>query len=78
MPIAKAVGIHEMHCAMVVLPSTSLGLFAPLFEIGYCAAWASGRFVPDAGIRPITDHMAELFIGLVIVAAMPWISIDFL
>ena len=63
---------------MVVILSTGLGLFAPHFEIGYCAACASGRVVPDDGIRHITGHMAALFVGLVILAAMPWISIDFL
>ena len=77
-PIAKAVGIHEVHYAMVVILSMGLGLFAPPFGVGYYAACAIGRVNPDEGIRPITGYMVALFVGLVIVAAVPWISIGFL
>ena len=77
-PIAKAVGVHEVHYAMVVILSMGLGLFAPPFGVGYYAACAIGRVNPDEGIRPITGYMVALFVGLVIVAAVPWISIGFL
>ncbi|MBD9667017.1 tripartite ATP-independent transporter DctM subunit [Variovorax beijingensis] len=77
-PIARAVGIHEVHYAMVVILAMGLGLFAPPFGVGYYAACAIGRVNPDEGIRPIGAYMLALFIGLVIVAALPWISIGFL
>ncbi|MDE1948811.1 MAG: TRAP transporter large permease subunit [Burkholderiales bacterium] len=77
-PIARAVGIHEVHYAMVVILSMGLGLFAPPFGVGYYAACAIGRVNPDEGIRPIGAYMLALFVGLVIVAAVPWISIGFL
>jgi TRAP-type C4-dicarboxylate transport system permease large subunit len=77
-PIARAVGIHEVHYSMVVILAMGLGLFAPPFGVGYYAACAIGRVNPDAGIRPIGAYMLALFIGLVIVAAVPWISIGFL
>jgi tripartite ATP-independent transporter DctM subunit len=77
-PIARAVGIHEVHYSMVVILAMGLGLFAPPFGVGYYAACAIGRVNPDAGIRPIGGYMLALFIGLVIVAAVPWISTGFL
>src|ERR1700757_3028971 len=77
-PIAKAVGIHEVHYAMVVILAMGIGLFAPPFGVGYYAACAIGRVNPDKGIRPIGAYMLALFVGLVIVAAVPWISIGFL
>ncbi len=77
-PIARAVGIHEVHYAMVVILAMGLGLFAPPFGVGYYAACAIGRINPDAGIRPIVGYMVALFVGLVVVAAIPWISIGFL
>jgi tripartite ATP-independent transporter DctM subunit len=77
-PIAKAVGIHEVHYAMVVILSMGLGLFAPPFGVGYYAACAIGRVNPDEGIRPITGYIVALIIGLIAVAAVPWISIGFL
>ena len=77
-PIAKAVGIHEVHYAMVVILSMGIGLFAPPFGVGYYAACAIGRVNPDEGIRPILGYLAALFVGLVVVALVPWISIGFL
>ena len=77
-PIAKAVGIHEVHYAMVVILSMGIGLFAPPFGVGYYAACAIGRVNPDEGIRPILAYLAALFVGLVVVALVPWISIGFL
>ncbi len=77
-PIARTVGIHEVHYSMVVILAMGLGLFAPPFGVGYYAACAIGRVNPDEGIRPIGAYMLALFVGLVIVAAVPWISIGFL
>ena len=77
-PIAKAVGIHEVHYAMVVILAMGLGLFAPPFGVGYYAACAIGKVHPDEGIQPIWAYMFALLIGLIVVAAVPWISIGFL
>ncbi|MBK9081376.1 MAG: TRAP transporter large permease subunit [Rhizobiales bacterium] len=77
-PIAKAVGIHEVHYAMVVILAMGLGLFAPPFGVGYYAACAIGKVHPDEGMRPIWAYMLALLIGLIAVAAIPWFSIGFL
>ena len=77
-PIAKQVGIHEVHYAMVVILAMGIGLFAPPFGVGYYAACAISRINPDEGMGPIVGYMLALFVGLVIVAAIPWISIGFL
>lgn len=77
-PIARILGIHEVHYAMVVVLSMGLGLFAPPLGVGYYAACAIGRVSPDKGIRPILGYMAALFVGTIIVAALPWLSIGFL
>ena len=77
-PIARAVGIHEVHYAMVVILAMGMGLFAPPFGVGYYAACAIGRVNPDSGMRAIWGYMLALFVGLVLVASIPWISIGFL
>jgi TRAP-type C4-dicarboxylate transport system permease large subunit len=77
-PIAKAVGIHEVHYAMVVILAMGIGLFAPPFGVGYYAACAIGRVEPVEGMRPIWAYMLALVLGTAIVAAVPWISIGFL
>src|SRR6266576_2738690 len=37
-PIARAVGVHDVHYAMVVILAMGIGLFAPPFGVGYYAA----------------------------------------
>jgi tripartite ATP-independent transporter DctM subunit len=77
-PIARAVGVHEVHYAMIIILSMGIGLFAPPFGVGYYAACAIGRVDPAQGIRPIWGYLLALLVGLVIVAVFPWISIGFL
>ena len=77
-PIARQLGVHDVHYAMVVILSMGLGLFAPPLGVGYYAACAIGRVNPDEGIGPIVGYMAALLVGTVIVAFVPWISIGFL
>ena len=77
-PIARQLGVHEVHYAMVVVLSMGLGLFSPPLGVGYYAACAIGRVNPDAGIRPLVGYMLALLAGVVLVAAVPWLSIGFL
>jgi tripartite ATP-independent transporter DctM subunit len=77
-PIARQVGIHEVHYAMVAILAMGVGLFAPPFGVGYYVACAIGRCHPDDGMRHIWRYLAALMVGLAIVAAIPWISIGFL
>jgi len=77
-PIAKAVGIHEVHYAMVVIFAMGIGLFSPPFGVGYYGACAISKIHPDEGLKHIGGYMVALLVGLVIVAAIPWISVGFL
>jgi tripartite ATP-independent transporter DctM subunit len=77
-PSAKAVGINEVHYAMVVILAMGIGLFAPPFGVGYYSACAIGRVSPDAAMRRIWPYLLAVLAGLVVVAAVPWFSIGFL
>jgi tripartite ATP-independent transporter DctM subunit len=77
-PIARSMGINDVHYAMVVILSMGLGLFAPPFGVGYYCATAIGGVNPDEGMTPIVGYMLALLAGLVLVAAIPWISTGFL
>ncbi|MFS2165842.1 TRAP transporter large permease subunit [Variovorax sp. Varisp62] len=77
-PIAKAVGLHEVHYAMVVIFAMGIGLFAPPFGVGYYGACAVSKVNPDEGIRHIWGYIGAMLVGLVIVAAFPWFSTGFL
>jgi tripartite ATP-independent transporter DctM subunit len=77
-PIAKQVGVHEVHYAMVVILAMGIGLFAPPFGVGYYAACAISRIHPDEGIKPMVGYILALLVGTILIAAVPWISIGFL
>jgi tripartite ATP-independent transporter DctM subunit len=77
-PIARQLGINEVHYAMVVILSMGVGLFAPPFGVGYYSACAVSRIHPDEGMKPIVGYLAALVVGLIVVAAVPWISTGFL
>jgi tripartite ATP-independent transporter DctM subunit len=77
-PIARQMGIHDVHYAMVVILAMGVGLFAPPFGVGYYSACAVSRIHPDEGMKPILGYIAALLIGLFVVAAVPWFSTGFL
>jgi tripartite ATP-independent transporter DctM subunit len=77
-PIAKQVGVHEVHYAMVVILAMGIGLFAPPFGVGYYAACAISRIHPDEGIKPMLGYMLALLIGTIVIAVVPWFSIGLL
>ncbi|CAH1659199.1 TRAP transporter large permease subunit [Hyphomicrobiales bacterium] len=77
-PIAKQVGVHEVHYSMVVIFAMGIGLFAPPFGVGYYGACAISKINPDEGLKYIWGYILALLVGLVVVAAVPWISIGFL
>ena len=77
-PIAKTMGVHEVHYSIVVVLAMGIGLFAPPFGMGYYATSAVSRINPNEGLRPIMPYILALVISTVVIAAIPWISIGFL
>ncbi|WP_451984622.1 TRAP transporter large permease [Azospirillum endophyticum] len=73
-PIAKQLGIHEVHYSMVVVLAMGIGLFAPPFGVGYYAAAAIAKINPDEGMKPMIAYLVAMVIGLLIVMAFPIIS----
>ena len=77
-PVAKQLGVHEVHYAMVVILAMGIGLFAPPFGLGYYAACSIGQVDPNAGLKRIWSYLAALVVGLFVVAFVPWLSTGFL
>jgi len=77
-PVARAVGVHEVHYAMVIILAMGIGLFAPPFGLGYYAACTIGRVHPDVALKRIWPYLGALLAGLLIVAFVPWFSIGLL
>jgi TRAP-type C4-dicarboxylate transport system permease large subunit len=77
-PIARQVGVNEVHYAIIVILAMGLGLFAPPFGVGYYYACAIGKVSPDAAFRRIWPYLGALAAAIVLIAAVPWISVGFL
>jgi len=77
-PVARQLGINEVHYAMVVILSMGIGLFAPPLGVGYYAACAIGKVNPDEGVKPIMGYLFALLIGILVIAFVPWLSTGFL
>ncbi|WPB58261.1 TRAP transporter large permease subunit [Xylophilus sp. GOD-11R] len=77
-PVARAMGIHEVHYSMVVILAMGVGLFMPPFGVGFYTACAIGKVPPDEAMRFMWPYLAAMLIALVLVAAFPWLSIGFL
>ena len=77
-PVAQALGIHLVQYAIVAILAMGIGLFSPPFGVGFYQTCLIGRVSSDEAFGRIWPYMAVLVVALVIVAAVPWISIGFL
>jgi tripartite ATP-independent transporter DctM subunit len=77
-PVARRLGIADVHYAVVVVLAMGIGLFSPPFGVGYYTACAIGNIDPAKGIRRIWPYMAVLLIGTLVVAVVPWFALGFL
>jgi tripartite ATP-independent transporter DctM subunit len=77
-PIARAVGVNDVQYTMVVILAMGIGLFAPPFGVGFYQSCLIGRADSDEAIGRIFPYLAAVFVALVLVAAIPWLSIGLL
>ncbi len=77
-PAARALGLNDVHYAMVVILAMGIGLFAPPFGLGFYAACAIGRVAPEEAMGRVWPYLAAVLAALVVVALVPWLSIGFL
>lgn len=77
-PIAKQLGINDIHYSMVVVTAMNIGLMAPPIGIGFYLACKIGNVPPDEAIGAIWPYLGALIIGLLVIAAVPWVSTGFL
>ena len=76
-PIARELGINEVHYSMVVIFSMGIGLFSPPFGVGYYGACVISKVDPSAGMRHMPGYICALLAGLLVVAAVPGLSTGF-
>jgi tripartite ATP-independent transporter DctM subunit len=73
-PIAKKLGIHDIHYSMVVVTAMNVGLMMPPIGVGFYVACRIGGASPDDVMKAIWPYLAALLAGVIIIAAVPMIS----
>jgi TRAP-type C4-dicarboxylate transport system permease large subunit len=73
-PIAKTLGINDVHYAMVIVCAMNVGLMMPPIGVGFYIACKIGGAKPDDVIGAIWSYLLALIVGVIVIAAVPWIS----
>jgi tripartite ATP-independent transporter DctM subunit len=73
-PIAKTLGIHDIHYSMVIVCAMNVGLMMPPIGVGFYIACKIGGAKPDDVIGAIWSYLLALIAGVIVIAAVPWIS----
>jgi tripartite ATP-independent transporter DctM subunit len=73
-PIAKKLGIHEIHYSMVIVCAMNVGLMMPPIGVGFYVACRIGDAKPDDAMLAIWPYIAALLVGVVVIAMFPWLS----
>lgn len=73
-PIAKNLGINDVHYSMVVVTAMNIGLMTPPIGIGFYIACKIGNVSPDEAMGAIWPYLVALLVGLVVIALVPGFS----
>lgn len=73
-PVARSLGINDIHYSMVVVTAMNIGLMAPPIGVGFYIACKIGNVSPDEAMGAIWPYIGALFAGLLIIAAFPFFS----
>ncbi len=73
-PLARNLGIHDIHYSMVIVTAMNIGLMAPPIGIGFYIACKIGDVSPDEAMGAIWPYIAALMVGLILIAAVPQFS----
>lgn len=73
-PIAKKLGINDVHYSMVVVCAMNVGLMMPPIGVGFYVACRIGGAKPDEVMSAIWPYLLALMVGVAVIAAVPAIS----
>ena len=73
-PIAKKLGIHDIHYSMVIVCAMNVGLMMPPIGVGFYVACRIGDAKPDDVMPAIWPYIVALLVGVVVIALVPGLS----
>ena len=75
LPIVAKLGIDPLHYSVVVVAAIGLGLFLPPVGVGLYIAASFANLRVDQTIRAMTPYVLVLFFGILILIAIPWLTL---
>ena len=76
LPVAAQVGVSQLHYGIVLLIAMGIGAFAPPVGVGFYFACAVLETRIEASSREMIPYICVLFLGLVLVAMVPWFTLS--
>jgi tripartite ATP-independent transporter DctM subunit len=73
-PIAAQMGVSTLHFSIIIVACVGIGLFLPPVGIGLFVACGIAHSTMARVIRPFAPYLLVLFLGLLIVTFIPWIT----
>jgi tripartite ATP-independent transporter DctM subunit len=74
-PVANAFGINPFHFGIVAIAALGVGLFLPPTGLGLFVACGIAKVPMESVIRPFVPYITTLIIGVLVVAAVPWLTL---
>jgi TRAP-type C4-dicarboxylate transport system permease large subunit len=74
-PIAGAIGLNEMHYALVLIIAMGIGGFMPLAGVGFYVCCAIMRCDIEPASRAMLPYLVVILSGLIVVAFVPWFAL---
>ena len=75
LPIAAKIGVSELHYALVLIIAMGIGGFMPLAGVGFYVCCAIMQTGIEEASRAMVPYLIVIFIGLLIVAFVPWFTL---
>ncbi len=74
-PIAKAIGIHPVHFAIVLTASVGIGLFLPPIGVGLLMALRFANITVTQHFRAYWVYLLALMVALVVIIVLPELTL---
>jgi tripartite ATP-independent transporter DctM subunit len=74
-PLAPSYGVDPLQYGIVLLLALGIGSFSPPIGIGLYACCSITKTTLESAVRPVIPYMAVVFLGLLLVAAFPFLSL---
>lgn len=78
MPVAQAYGFHPVHFGIIMIVNLEIGYLTPPVGMNLMVALVTFKQKFNELVRSVLPYIAILLLGLIIISAIPWLSLGLL